>query len=67
MFLLLFYTIQSGAILLPLLFNIYMSDVPLQDNIIAATCAEDTVIIATSETAEGTLIIAQQHVNEIEK
>lgn len=57
----------QGAIPSPFLFNIYTSNISLQDDTLAANYGDDTVIIARSETGDGASIIVEQHVNEIER
>lgn len=57
--------IPQGSVLGPLLYTIFTSDMPTNDDVTVATYADDTAIIATSECPTEASAFAQHQLNDL--
>ena len=53
--------VPQGAILSPVLYNIFTSDLPTRDTTVIATYADDTGILAQGHTPESAVALVQHH------
>lgn len=58
--------VPQGAILSPVLYNIFTSDLPLSPDTMTATYADDTVILASSDSSIITSHNIQEHIHLID-
>ena len=58
--------VPQGAILSPVLYSIFTSDLPSRDNTLIATYADDTAILAKGRTPESAAVLVQHHLFALE-
>ena len=58
--------VPQGAILSPILYNIFTSDLPTRNDTLVATYADDTAILAVGDTPEAAAAIVQHHLLTLE-
>lgn len=59
--------VPQGSVLGPILYTIYTSDIPVAENVIIATYADDTAILASNLCPDKASNFVQKQLNEIEK
>lgn len=59
--------IPQGSVLGPILYTIYTADMPVVDNVMVATYADDTAVIATSEFPDEASLFVQNEINELDQ
>lgn len=59
--------IPQGSVLGPLLYTLYTSDLPTSDNVLMATYADDTAIIASSDFSTTASALVQAELNKLDQ
>lgn len=59
--------IPQGSVLGPILYTIYTADMPVLDNVMVATYADDTAIMATSDSPDEASLFVQNEINELDQ
>ena len=58
--------VPQGSVLAPLLYLIFMVDIPTRNDTVIATFADDTVIMASNENPQTASLSLQTHLNQLE-
>ena len=58
--------VPQGSVLGPVLYTMYTSDIPVNDNITIATFADDTAILASNKSPIEASLIVQDYLNQLQ-
>ena len=58
--------VPQGSVLGPVLYTMYTSDIPVNDNITIATFADDTAILASNKSPIEASLLVQDYLNQLQ-